>query len=249
MDTKQTLPEQTLPKRTRVAIITGAARGIGRAAALRLGLSGYAVGLIDVLAVELEAVGAEIRQAGGRAEAYVCSVTDADALTRAFGEHAQMAGAIDVLVNCAGIGLFAGVEDTSPAQWRRILEINLTGTFLACRAILPIMRAQGAGQILNVISIAGKRTFELQSAYCASKWGAVGFTRVLAQEVRAQGIRVMALCPGAVDTPFWDSNEQGFDRTRMLQPEDVADTILFLLSQPPGAVTEEMELMPSGGAF
>ncbi len=242
-------PENGLPQHTRAAIITGAARGIGRAAALHLAHVGYAVGLVDVREEELEAAGAEIRQQGGQAETYACSVTDADALTYAFWKYAQVQGGVDVLVNCAGVGLFAGVEDTDPAQWRSILEINLTGTFLACQAILPLMRAQGAGQILNVISIAGKRTFELQSAYCASKWGALGFTRVLAQEVRAQGIRVMALCPGAVDTPFWDSNEQGFDRTRMLRADDVADTILFLLSQPPGAVTEEMELMPAGGAF
>lgn len=238
-----------LPEQTRVAIITGAARGIGRAAALRLASAGYAVGLIDILDADTNAVEAEIRAGGGQAEAYHCSVTDADALALAFAQHIQTYGWPDVLVNSAGIGLFAGVEETSRGQWRRIIEVNLTGTFLACQAILPYMRAEGAGQILNVISIAGKRAFELQSAYCASKWGALGFTRVLAQEVRAQGIRVMALCPGAVDTPFWDSNEQGFDRTRMLRPEDVADTILFLLSQPPGAVTEEMELMPSGGAF
>ena len=244
MNAKQIQPEQKS-----VAIVTGAARGIGRAASLRLAANGYTVGLIDVQEDGLQAVKAEIQNAGGKAEAYPCSVTDADALAHAFTQFAQTSGRLDALVNCAGAGLFAGVEETTPAQWRSILEINLTGTFLACQAVLPLMRKQGTGQILNVISIAGKRAFALQSAYCASKWGTLGFTRVLAQEVRAQGIRVMALCPGAVDTPFWDENEQGFDRTRMLRTEDVVDAIMFMLSQPAGAVTEEMELMPAGGAL
>src|SRR5262249_38055527 len=153
---------------------------------------------------------------------------------------AAASGRLDALVNCAGIGSFAPVESTDPEEWRRILDINLTGTFLACRAALPWMLDREGPPVVNVISIAGKMAFPNSGAYCASKWGALGFTRVLAAEVRNRGVRVTALCPGSVATPFWDRVEHSLDVSRMLKPERVAGAIWTILSQPPDVAIDEL---------
>jgi NAD(P)-dependent dehydrogenase (short-subunit alcohol dehydrogenase family) len=139
------------------------------------------------------------------------------------------------------------VADTSLADWERQLRVNLTGTFLACRAVLPTMLAQGRGDIVNVLSIASRVAFPGAAAYCASKWGALGFTRVLAEEVRRQGVRVTALCPGSVDTPFWDAIPSPPDRSRMLAPEAVAESVLWIVGRPPTMSMDELVLMPRDG--
>jgi NAD(P)-dependent dehydrogenase (short-subunit alcohol dehydrogenase family) len=234
---------------SRVVLITGASRGIGRSVALARARRGDAVALVARTAAALAAVAAEVEAAGGRALALPADVTD-EAQASAMVAHTLDAfGRLDALVNAAGVGSFRPVAELSLAEWERHLRVNLTGTFLACRAALGPMRAQGAGQIVNILSIAAKVPFPGAAAYCASKWGALGFTRVLAEEVRRQGIRVTALCPGSVDTPFWDGIESHPDFARMMRPEDVAEAVAFILDQPPGIVTDEMVVMPSDGSL
>src|SRR5262249_7312971 len=135
----------------------------------------------------------------------------------------------------------------SIAEWERQLRANLTGTFLACRAALRPMLAQGAGQIVNILSIAAKVAFPGAAAYCASKWGALGFTRVLAAELRRHGIPVTAFCPPSVEPSFWEGIESHPDFARMLRPEDVGEAVAFILEQPPGIVTDEIVVMPPEG--
>jgi len=237
--------EQSL--RGRVVLITGAGRGLGRATALRLAREGGRLGLLARTAADLEQLSREVRDAGGEPWALAGSVTDEAALKAAVGSLEAAWGGLDALVNCAGTGSFAPVEEVPPPEFRRIVEVNLTGTFLACQAVLPGMLRRGGGQIINVISIAGKVALPNASAYCASKWGALGFTRVLAAEARKRGIRVTALCPGSIATPFWDTLDHRLDLNRMLRAEDVAEMIRFLLAQPAGIHTDELELMPPDG--
>jgi 3-oxoacyl-[acyl-carrier protein] reductase len=232
---------------TRVVLITGASRGIGRAVALARARRGDAVVLVARTAPALATVAAEVEAAGGRALALPADVTDETQASAMVASAVDAFGRLDALVNAAGMGSFRPVAELSLAEWERHLRVNLTGTFLACRAALGPMRAQGAGQIVNILSIAAKVSFPGAAAYCASKWGARGFTRVLAEEVRRQGIRVTALCPGSVDTPFWEEIESHPDFARMMRAEDVAEAVAFILDQPPGIVTDEMVVMPPEG--
>jgi 3-oxoacyl-[acyl-carrier protein] reductase len=128
-----------------------------------------------------------------------------------------------------------------------MMAANLRATYLTCRAALPVMLGAGRGTIINVISLAAVRTIAGCAAYTASKAGALGFTRVLAEEVRRRGVRVAALCPGAVDTSFWNTVPSPPDRARMLRPEAVADAALLIALQPPGTLVEEVVLAPTPG--
>lgn len=232
---------------SRVALVTGAGRGIGRATALALAGGGFAVALAARTASDLATLAGEIEAAGGRAFAVPADVAE-EASVAALVAHVQTAfGRLDVLVNAAGVGSFASVAETALVDWERQLRVNLTGTFLACRAVLPAMLAQGRGDIVNVLSIAARTVFPGASAYCASKWGALGFTRVLAEEVRRQGVRVTALCPGSVDTPFWNAVSSPPDRARMLSAEAVAETVLWIVSRPPTISMDEIVVMPPDG--
>jgi NADP-dependent 3-hydroxy acid dehydrogenase YdfG len=246
-DQRPTTNDQRPTSERRVAVVTGAGRGIGRATVLALAARGFAVALAARTEAELAAVAAEVEAAGGQALVVPTDVGDAGQVDAMAARTLEAFGRIDVLVNNAGVGVFQPVDSYSLDAWERQLRINLTGTFLACRAVLPSMLARGSGHIVNVLSIAAKTAFPSGAAYCASKWGALGFTRVLAKEVRARGIKVTAFCPGAVDTAIWDETPGAPDRARMMRPEDVAEAIAWVVTQPPGITTDEILVMPPEG--
>jgi len=127
------------------------------------------------------------------------------------------------------------------------MTVNLRGTYLCCKYALKVMLAQGRGHILNVLSIASQVALPGSAAYTASKFGALGLTKVMAAEVRAQGVKVTAVIPGAVDTPLWDKSGGDLDRRKMLSPSDVAAAILSVIAQPPSIYTDEIVLMPPLG--
>ena len=154
---------------------------------------------------------------------------------------------VDILVNNAGIGHFGPVVDFDPDDWDAVLNSNLKAVYLCAKYALPSMLEQGSGQIINVLSIAAKVAFQASSAYCAAKAGALALTKVLASEVRQQNIRVTAVLPGSVHTPFWDDVPEHPDFEQMLTPEHVADTVVSVCQQPPGMVTEEIVVMPPLG--
>jgi short-subunit dehydrogenase len=160
-------------------------------------------------------------------------------------------GTVEILVNNAGMGYTGSLLNTPLSDWQAVLDLNLTSPLQCIQAVLPQMRAQQRGTILNVISIAGRQTFPEWGAYSASKFGLMSLTKTLAQEERAQGIRVVALCPGSVNTPLWDSAtvQADFDRSQMLTAEDVAETIVQAILMPQHTVIEELTLMPNVGTF
>jgi NAD(P)-dependent dehydrogenase (short-subunit alcohol dehydrogenase family) len=159
---------------------------------------------------------------------------------------AERFGAIYILVNNAGVFRIAPVADTDEAMWDAMLDTNLKGTFLVTRAALPHLVAR-RGHIVNLVSTAGKHVFRNNAAYCASKWGLLGFTNVLREEMRPHGVRVTALLPGAIDTPIWDGVEGQWDRSRMMRAETVARLVVEICSRPPEASTDEVELNPTAG--
>ncbi len=230
-----------------VAIVTGAGRGIGRAIAEALAREGAAVVLAARTRQQLAEVAAAVKSGGGRALAVPTDVT-LDAAVDALVEQAVAElGRVDLLVTAAGVASFGPVAGSKPADWDAMLAVNLRAVMVTCRAVLPVMLHQRRGTILNVASVAAQRFIPGSAAYAATKAGVVVWSRVLREEVRAEGVRVGVLVPGAVDTSLWDTIPGGPDRSRMLRPEEVARAAVLMASMPADASLEEITLLPSAG--
>ncbi len=218
-----------------VALVTGASRGIGRAIALRLAAAGDHVALWARDGAALAQVADEITAAGGVARPFAVDVADAEAVARAAAAtRASFAPArVAIVVNNAGAVVRAGAAETTDAQWRRMLAVNLDGTFYVTRAFLPDL--VGGGRIINMASIAGRQGTAMLAAYCAAKHGVVGLTRALAEELRLAKVCVNAICPGSVDTRML---REGIpDASPDMTPDDIARTAVFLAHDAPPALT------------
>jgi NAD(P)-dependent dehydrogenase (short-subunit alcohol dehydrogenase family) len=233
----------------RVAIVTGAGRGIGRATALALANEGASVVLAARSVSEIESAASEIRQgrAGARGVlAIACDVTSEAQITAMIERTIVEYGRIDVLVNNAGYSKQCPIADLSVEELRLALDVNLIGTFLCCKAVLPTMKRQGSGRIINVVSGAGKRGSLRRGAYAAAKFGVIGFSQCLQLEVKPDGIGVCCVCPGPVDTLMRTTNNPGEDRRTLLPPEEIAEAIVFAATRGPLTVIPEIEVRPRG---
>lgn len=232
----------------KVALVTGAGRGIGRAMAVAFAAEGAAVALVARSRADLAGVAGEIRErTDGRVLAVPADVTQ-DAAVETLVEHvAGELGRLDILATAAGTAAFAPVAESKPGDWDAMLTLNLRAVMVCCRAVLPTMMRQRSGTILNVASIAAKRALPGSAAYTATKMAVLGFSRVLAEELRPHGVRVGVLVPGAVDTPLWDTLGAAPPRERMLRPEDVARAAVLMAGLPAHAALEELTLLPAGG--
>lgn len=222
---------------SRVAVVTGAGQGIGRQVAEHLAAEGYALVLTD-LREPADALAA-VRGHGAEAIAVVGDVSDDGAVAALAASVDERFGRVDVLVNNAGISLLRPAEKTTPAEWRRVLDVNLTGPFLTCRAFGTRMLAAGGGSIVNIASIAGLHGVSDRAAYNASKHGLVGLTRTLAGEWGGRGVRVNAVCPGWVKTEMDAADQASGGYTdadivervpmgRFAAPGDIAAAVAFL---------------------
>ncbi|WP_037286943.1 3-ketoacyl-ACP reductase [Saccharibacillus sacchari] len=223
-----------LELKNQTAVITGAGKGIGRAVAEALAAEGVHLGLIARTASDLESLSSELKEKYGvNVFVQVADVsvrTEIEAAVQAL--HEQL-GAIDILINNAGIASFGKLVDMDPEEWERIIRVNLMGAYYTTRAALPFMIEQNSGNILNVASTAGERGFATGSAYCASKAALISMSEALMQEVRKSNIRVVTLNPSTVNTELATNNNLPIgDEDRMMQPEDVADLALATLKLP-----------------
>jgi NAD(P)-dependent dehydrogenase (short-subunit alcohol dehydrogenase family) len=254
----------TAPLQGRHAVVTGAGRGIGAAIVRRLATDGARVTLLGRGIEALRQFAASLPPASAP-QALACDVADPAQVAAAFAAARAAHGPVSILVNNAGQALTAPLVKTDDALWQRMLDVNLTGTFLCTRAALPDMLAAKSGRIVNVASTAGQRGYAYCSAYAASKHGVIGMTRSLALEVAAQGITVNAVCPGYSNTDivaesverivrktgrsradaiaeFTRTNPQG----RLIEPDEVADMVAWLCSEAAASVHGQ-SLSLSGG--
>jgi NAD(P)-dependent dehydrogenase (short-subunit alcohol dehydrogenase family) len=207
------------------ALVTGGGRGIGRAVALALARHGADVAVAARNEAEIEAVAAEVGACGRRALPIVCDVGQRADVERMVETAEAELGAIGIAVNSAGIAASAKFVDTDDASWDDHLRVNLTGTFLVCRALVPGMIARRTGRIINIASTAGKVGFMYVAAYCASKHGVVGLTRALALEVARYGVTVNAICPGFVDTDLTIRSVDNIVRRTGMTPDEAVRSL------------------------
>jgi 3-oxoacyl-[acyl-carrier protein] reductase len=210
-----------------VIVVTGGSQGIGRAIALACARGGARVVVAARSARRLEDVVSAIESSGGIGMAVPTDVTDETQVAHLVSETIRQYGRVDGLVNSAGVAPLAPVRETSLEVWQHTLDVNVTGTFLCCRAVWGPMTEQERGSILNISSGAGKRAHAEWVAYCASKWAVMGLTESLALEGFPLGIRVNALCPGPTATPMRRENFPDEDQSPLLAPEEVAEAALY----------------------
>ena len=234
----------------KVAVVTGAGRGIGRAISLALARCGATVVLAARTPEQLEQTAREARAEGQGTKtlAVPCDVAVETQVVAMFAQaHAQF-GRVDILINNAGMGLFGPVAEQSADAFDRVLAVNLRGTFLCAREAMKIMIPQKSGTIINMASVVGFKGYPSQGAYGAAKHGVMGLTKVLAVEGQPHGVRVAAVLPGGVDTEMVAQARPDLDRSVLLQPDDIAQTVLYLLSLSPRAAVDEIYIRRWGAA-
>jgi NADP-dependent 3-hydroxy acid dehydrogenase YdfG len=231
----------------RVAVVTGAGRGIGRAVALGLSREGAAAVLASRTRSELESVATAIAGGGGRPRVVPTDVTVDGAVEALMAEALGAFGRIDILVPAAGAAAYGAVAEAKAEDWDAMVAVNLRAVMRTCRAALPTMVAQRSGTIILIGSIAARRPIPGAAAYSATKAGVEAFGRALAEELRRTGVRVGVLAAGAVDTPIWDRVPDPPDRERMLKAEDVARAAVLMAALPARASLEDLTLLPAGG--
>ncbi|RZL19683.1 MAG: 3-ketoacyl-ACP reductase [Pedobacter sp.] len=212
------------------ALVTGAGKGLGKAIAIALAAEGVNVALLGRTESDLVAVAEELKAYDVKTAVAVADVSDIDQVNTAISQLKQQIGVIDILVNNAGVGAFGKFMDLEPAKWRQIIEINLLGVYYVTRAVLPEMIERQVGDIINVSSTAGKNGAAVTSAYSASKFGLIGLSESLMQEVRKHNIRVSTMLPSTVATDMAiNLNLTDGNPERVMQPEDFAELLIAQL--------------------
>jgi 3-oxoacyl-[acyl-carrier protein] reductase len=229
-----------------VALVTGATRGIGRATAFALGHAGYAIGGCGRDPAALDQLLDDLGKAGIAAAGRPADVADPADAAALVAHVAGRLGPVDVLVNNAGLGIFKPFAELTLEEWDRTMATNLRSLYVVTREVLPGMRKRGHGAVVNIASLAGRHGLAGGTAYSASKHAMLGFSRSLLLEVRKEGIRVITICPGTVDTSMMrDQSMMKPAYDRVLRSEDVAATVVSALSLPERALVSELDLRPT----
>lgn len=224
----------------KVTIVTGAARGMGRAVARAYAAEGATVYVVDVIEGELNQVAEELLQRGLNASVLTADVSEPGDVERVTARVVEAEGRIDCLANIAGVISYHPIEETDVAEWDRILGVNLRGTFLLARAVAPIMKSQGSGSIINVSSYAGAEGFADLTAYCASKFGVEGLSRALSLELAPHGIAVNTITPGTpVHTAMSEITYTPDKRKIWRDPADITPAFIHLALQGPGGLNDQ----------
>jgi NAD(P)-dependent dehydrogenase (short-subunit alcohol dehydrogenase family) len=227
--------------KAKTAIVTGGTKGIGRAIAealLREGIS------VCIAARKQDEIDQAVSELGGHTTGLVCDVRDHEQVKALIGHTIKELGGLDILINNAGFGIFAAVEETSPEDFRAVLETNLFGVFYCCHEAIPQMKKRGGGYIINISSLAGANPHPRMAAYNASKFGLNGFSEALMQEVRHDNIKVSYIMPGSVNTEFGGDSPND-EKSWQLTPQDIARVVIDLLHHDDRSLPSRVEIRPS----
>jgi 3-oxoacyl-[acyl-carrier protein] reductase len=227
----------------KVAIVTGASRGIGFAVAQRLAKMGAKLSICARDPQKLERAATDLRQSAAAVFAASVDVTCADQIESFVSATGKNLGPVHILVNNAGIGYFGPTHEASEHNWDSVLDTNLKSVFLMSKAVAPEMIERRGGHIINIASLAGKNAFRGGGIYCASKWGLLGLTGCMAEDLRQYDVRVSAICPGSVATDF--SPHAGKDASKLLQAEDIAHAVEMIVTQAPQSFISEVLMRPT----
>jgi 3-oxoacyl-[acyl-carrier protein] reductase len=241
------MPEGFLENRT--AIVTGGTRGIGRAIALRLLTEGARVAICGTRQKSVDTA-LEYLSPKGQVFGTVADVSKLDDVRTLIGAVNQQFGAVHILINNAGAGIFRSVADLTPEEWQRMIGLNLTGAYYCCHEILPIFRQAGGGDVINISSLAGKNAFAGGAGYNASKFGLNGFSEAMMLDHRNAGVRVSTIMPGSVDTEFGGGGALDVDADAeknawKIAPGDIADIVVAVLRMPRRTTISQIEVRPS----
>jgi 3-oxoacyl-[acyl-carrier protein] reductase len=229
----------------KVAVVTGAGRGIGKAIALTLARHGTDIVLSSRTKNEIDAVAAEVKAQGRKAVVVQSDVANEEDVKRLANAAMEQFGKIDILVNNAGIGVFAPVVEMKTGDFDRMFATNVRGVFLCTQAMLPSMIKQNSGDIINIASLAGRNSFKGGAGYSATKWALIGFSRSLMLEVRQHNIRVITLCPGSVDTSFSQNEGERKSTDRIPKAGDIAQVVLDALLMQRNVMVSEIDIRPT----
>ncbi|MDX2280834.1 MAG: SDR family oxidoreductase [Saprospiraceae bacterium] len=228
----------------KITLISGASRGIGRAIGTRLAHENHFVVLLARNAEEISELEFEIDQAGGKALSFAVDISQPEQVQATVDQVLQDFGRIDTLINNAGVGVFKNSELITSEEWDQVMDVNVKGSFLLTKAVLPAMKSAGSGHIVGIASDVSKRTFAEGSLYCASKYAQHAYFEAVRREVRKLGIKVSVIYPGLVDTYFHEGDPGQPHRASYLQPQDIADAVAYILNAPAHVLIDELMLHP-----
>ena len=228
----------------KVVLVTGAGRGLGAAICKNLSKEGATTILTDVNAMALEETTKAINDAGCNAKNYVMDVSSEESVKEVISQVEAEYGKLDIVINNAGIDYTKSIEELTMDEWDRVMSVNLRGPFLVSKTAFPYLKKNGRGHIVNIVSTASKRAWGNASPYHASKWGLLGFSHALHVEGRKENIKVTAVIAGGMKTPFLLERFPDIDTNLLQDPENVADTIRYVLSQPDATVIPEVMVLP-----
>ena len=226
----------------KVAIITGAGRGIGREIAIALCNHGATVSLAARTATELDETASHLQAQGGRASTHQTDVTVEASVRELVSTTIDKWGRLDIVVNNAGTGVFEPLENTTTDTWDRILDVNSRGTFWLCREAIPYLRRQRPSYIVNIASVVAVKGYSNQAAYAASKHAILGMSKSLAKEVQPDGIRVHVINPGGVATEMARQARPDINPSELIPPRDIADIVVFLVTRTGNSVIDEVNV-------
>ncbi len=227
---------------SKVAIVTGASRGIGRAISVALAQEAATVVLAARSIQKLQETADKVTEAGGKAEIIVTELTEEESIKNLVKVTNEKFSRLDILVNNAGVTHSAKLEETATEDWERCMQVNARAPFVLCREALPLLKKSQAGYIINIASVVGVKGYPLQSAYTSSKHALRGMTISLAEELKGSNIRVHLLCPGGVDTELVQKVRPNIKRDELMQPEEIAELILYLVTHKGNAVIDELHI-------
>jgi NAD(P)-dependent dehydrogenase (short-subunit alcohol dehydrogenase family) len=232
------------PLHKKVALVTGGAQGLGEALCRTLGQDGATVAIADIRAEQAEALASKLNADGLHTVAVPMDVTDADAAQSAVRRFSEQHGKLDILINNAAIDKTVSVDELTLSEWDRIMATNLRGPFVMSKLALAMMTTRRTGHIINIVSTAAKRAWANASAYHASKWGLLGLSHALHVEARSHGVKVTAVISGGMRTPFLLDRFPDIDLATLQDPQNVAETVRYLLRLPADTVVPEMTVIP-----